>query len=88
MHEFSLIQNLMTVLDKTVKDNNLKKVTSVTIKIGALRQVVPEFMEFAYKTLTKDTILANSRLIILPVPITMQCSNCGHEFEADPDTYL
>lgn len=80
MHEISVIQSIFAVVVKIAAENNLKVVTKICLKIGKLRQLVPEFLQFALKTIAKDTIAETAELIIENVPIIMQCKSCAKEF--------
>lgn len=88
MHELTIIQDLFKVLIKIATDKKLRKVNIVNIKIGKLRQVVPDFLQFAFENVAKGTIAENAKLVIEFIPITMRCNSCGKEFTVEEDTYF
>ncbi len=87
MHEFSIMQNLLKIIEKEAKANSLSKVNGITVKIGKLRQVVPEFIEFAFATIAKDTIADGAKLNIESIPITIHCEKCNKDYPVIEDTY-
>ena len=50
-----------------------RRVLTVTIRVGHLRQVVPDAMTFAWEMLTTTTSLDGARLEIEHVPATVAC---------------
>lgn len=88
MHELSIIQNIFKVVEETAANNHFKKVTKVHLKIGKMRQVVPEFLIFAFETVSKNTIAEGAQLVIEITPIILQCKACGNSFEEKGDEPL
>jgi hydrogenase nickel incorporation protein HypA/HybF len=85
MHELGIIQNIFKVVEQTAIDNHLKKITKVYLKIGRFRQVVPEFLQFAFANVVKGTVAAGAELVIDIVPISGLCRACGKDFVIDAD---
>lgn len=81
MHEFSIAQSLINILEKECKKNNINKVKRVNLKIGVLTTIVPESLKFAFGVLTKNTIFKNAKLFIKNVPLITRCKDCGTNFE-------
>lgn len=62
MHEVSIIQNVIEiVIDKAI-ENKFIKVSKVSLKIGELSGVMPESLNFAFKSCIMDTMLEGSTL--------------------------
>ena len=53
-----------------------EEVRKVRVVVGAMRQIVPETLAFAYEVLTKETPLAGTELEIVPVPVKARCRAC------------
>ena len=53
-----------------------RHVTRVIVRVGHLRQVVPEAMTFSWEMLTTATVLEGAALEIEHVPVTVACA-CG-----------
>jgi hydrogenase nickel incorporation protein HypA/HybF len=88
MHEITLMQNVFTMIDTVAKEQNLSVVTKVVLKIGKLRQIVPEFFEFAFKTVAKGTVAERAELIVEYVPILVLCKTCQREFPVEENIYI
>ena len=80
MHELSIIENIIEIILKELPKHGIQKVESISLRIGKMRQVVPEAMQFGFECVSKDTPLEGAKLIIENVPIKGRCSKCGYEF--------
>jgi hydrogenase nickel incorporation protein HypA/HybF len=78
MHELSIATDLINTAIETAKQNNAKKVLSVTVEIGELAMVNPEQLAFMYEVLTEENMLKGSKLNIVTLPAVMECQNCGY----------
>lgn len=88
MHEFSLLQNIFTILDQIALEKKLKRITKVTLRVGKLRQVVPETMQFAFETLSKSTCAEGAKLVLAFEEIKILCRDCQKEFIVEDNVYL
>ncbi|MBZ8176456.1 hydrogenase maturation nickel metallochaperone HypA [Corynebacterium poyangense] len=75
MHEVALSEQLAQVVRRAACG---RKVVSVHLKIGALRQVIPETLTYAWIFTTANTALEHARLEIEWVPGQLRCPE-GHE---------
>ena len=81
MHELSIAG---AVVDTALKHAAGRRVKVVTVRAGALRQVVPESLEFYFGFVTRDTGCEGARLELIEVPARLRC--CGQEWQMDfPD---
>ncbi len=76
MHELSLCE---AIAHKVRQRAGGRPVSVVVIRVGHLRQVVPDAMEFSWMMLTDGTGLDGCRLEIEQVPATVDCGECGAE---------
>jgi hydrogenase nickel incorporation protein HypA/HybF len=88
MHEFGIIQGVFKLVEEAAVKNNLKAITKVTLKIGKLRQVFPDFLQFAFETVSKGTVAQDAKLVIVEVPIKMKCRTCQQEFAVERNAYI
>lgn len=88
MHEFSIIEQVLKTVEWVAKENNLSKVTKIILKIGKLRQVMPDFLQFAFESASADTIAKGATLEIKEVSIKIECLQCHHTFIANRNTYF
>jgi hydrogenase nickel incorporation protein HypA/HybF len=80
VHEFSLCD---AILGKVQRHSDGRPVTQVTVRIGHLRQVVPDALLFGWEMLTAPTDLNGTELVIEPVPAVVECKGCGAETTLD-----
>ncbi|HVA10399.1 MAG TPA: hydrogenase maturation nickel metallochaperone HypA [Acidimicrobiales bacterium] len=74
MHELSLCE---AILRSTSKHADGRRVTKITVRIGHLRQVVPESLLFSWEVLTDSTDMKGCELLIEQVPAVIECEDCG-----------
>ena len=66
----------------------MEKVTSAKLRIGALRQIVPELLKTAFQILSEGTIAEGALLEIVAVPAQVTCQNCGRRAEVEDWIFL
>lgn len=81
MHELALAQNIIEIVCRTAGENNLAKVTAVSVVGGELAGVVPDALQFGFEVSAQDTILAGAKLIYQEIPALIRCESCNHEFK-------
>ncbi|MCK5681532.1 hydrogenase maturation nickel metallochaperone HypA [bacterium] len=89
MHEISLIQSLLTIIDDHAREHGFKKVNQVSLSCGRLSTVEPLALDFAFKILTETGICAGAELKLDILPLKIHCFSCDREFESkngDPTT--
>jgi hydrogenase nickel incorporation protein HypA/HybF len=73
VHELSLSS---AILETTLRHADGRKVTAVEMRIGALRQVVPESLEFYFGIVTRGTSAEGAALEAEYVAALLRCENC------------
>lgn len=89
MHEFSIGQSLVeTVLSEWKRaDPTPRRLIRVTVVVGALRQIVPEYLAFAYEEFSKGTIAEGSTLETRCAPVKYACAACGWRGERNDEIF-
>ena len=77
MHELSITQNLVAIVEEQAQRQRVKR---VTLEIGKLRGVMAEAIRFCFEACTENTLLAGARLEILELAGEVTCRRCGLEF--------
>ncbi len=80
MHELSLSA---AIVDTAVKHAEGRQVRVVSLRIGRLRQVVPDSLEFYFGFVARDTVCEGARLEHTLVPARMRCPACSQEWELE-----
>jgi hydrogenase nickel incorporation protein HypA/HybF len=81
VHEFSVIEQVLKTVEFAAKQNGLSKVTRIVLQIGKLRQVIPDFLQFAFSSASSGTIAEHAVLDIKQIPVEIECLDCCHVFE-------
>ena len=80
MHELSIGS---AIVDTAVRHAAGRTITRVDVRIGRLRQVVPESLTFCFGLVSKGTACDGAMLAYEIVPARLACRECGHEWEID-----
>lgn len=76
MHELSIAESVVAV---AVRHAAGRRVTRVELKVGRLRQVVPDALRFAFELVAEGTEVAGAELAIEEVPARGICRACATE---------
>jgi hydrogenase nickel incorporation protein HypA/HybF len=82
MHEMSIAQSIVEVVEKELASHGVEQLKAVNIAVGKWAAVVPEQLAFCFSIITMETSLAGATLNIREVPLGYTCSACGAEFTA------
>ena len=78
MHELSIAEGLLrAVLTELERQPAEARLKSVRVVMGELHQIVPDYLEHAYRLLGADTPAAGSLLRLETRPVEVQCRTCG-----------
>lgn len=80
MHEMSLVEALLDSLLPLCEKNGWKRIDRIVLKIGVLRQVIPQALVFCFETAAGGTPLEGATLEIMDIPIRQKCGHCGLEW--------
>lgn len=74
MHELSICRSIAGIVTRHADG---RPVRTVHLRVGHLRQVVPDTLAFCWTMVTADTPLDGARLEVESVPATARCTACG-----------
>ena len=86
MHEFSLAQNILEIVEETIAKNKAGKVSIIELEIGTLSGVEIPALDMALESLQPGSILEGAEIVKQIIKGMAKCSTCHHEFE--PDDYF
>ena len=78
MHELSLAESVVRIASRHAAG---RPVARVEVKVGYLRQVVPEALRFAFELVAVGTEVEGAELVLVEVPAAGRCRRCGAESE-------
>jgi hydrogenase nickel incorporation protein HypA/HybF len=83
MHEFAIAEG---VVQTAVRHAGGRRVVVVSMRLGALRQVVPDSLSFAFELAARGTLCEGARLEQELVHCRLRCPSCGVVWTAtEPD---
>ncbi|MFT3864467.1 MAG: hydrogenase maturation nickel metallochaperone HypA [Solirubrobacterales bacterium] len=80
MHELSLSS---AILEAALRHAEGRPVRSVQMRIGAMRQVVPESLDFYFGIVTRGTLAEGAKLEVDYLPARLRCAGCSREWEPE-----
>jgi len=77
MHEYSLVQSLVTRVEAEAAARKATAVHRVVVSIGELAGVDPELFQTAYDTFRAGTLCEHTVMELRRVPARWSCPRCG-----------
>ena len=80
MHELSVAG---AVLETVERHASGRPVTRVCLRVGRLRQVVPESLTFYWSVVARGTVCEGARLECVEIDAALRCEDCGENWTPD-----
>ena len=77
MHEYSLVEALMTRVEEEASRRNALRVHSLKVSVGELAGVDPELFRTAFETFRQGTLCEQTSLEVVTYPAEWRCPSCG-----------
>jgi len=77
MHEFSIVQSLLELVEKICEEHKAKSVSKVVVSAGVLSGVEPHLLKVAFDTFKENTIAHSAELLLEIEGLTLRCNECG-----------
>jgi hydrogenase nickel incorporation protein HypA/HybF len=77
MHEMSLAEGVLQLIEDAAREQHFAQVTTVWLEIGQLSGVEVEAMKFCFDAVTRDSVADGARLEIVSVPGVGWCMTCS-----------
>lgn len=77
MHEMSLADGVVRLIEEQAKSHGFSKVLVVRLEIGQLAHVDPDALIFCFDAVTKDSIAQGARLDIVRAQGAVWCFGCS-----------
>jgi hydrogenase nickel incorporation protein HypA/HybF len=78
MHELSIAS---AVLNTALKHADDHPVALVSLRVGRLRQVVPDSLSFYWEIVARGTACDGAELKLTEIAARLHCLECGHDWE-------
>jgi hydrogenase nickel incorporation protein HypA/HybF len=80
MHELSIAQNLIEIIEEAASQKNFSKVKKISLRIGEMACVDKEALSFCLEVASKGTCVEGARLLFEDSPLRGKCRSCDHLF--------
>jgi hydrogenase nickel incorporation protein HypA/HybF len=81
MHELAVAEAIVAAAERHAEG---RPVSVVRVRVGRLRQVVPQYLSFYFEVAAKETLCKGAALEWERVPSLLRCSTCGAEWDPAP----
>ncbi len=84
MHEVAIAMGMVDELLRIGRENNAKRITAVSLKIGKMSGIVTDSLKFAFDAVKLEhPALLTAEVTINEVLLIYECNDCDKSFEAD-----
>lgn len=73
----------MDIIVEEARRHRMEQVSSVRLRVGQLREVVPELLETGFEVAARGTVAEAAKLEVEQVPGEARCGKCGHAFPVE-----
>ncbi|MDX6541327.1 MAG: hydrogenase nickel incorporation protein HypA/HybF [Gaiellales bacterium] len=80
MHELSIASAIVATAARHAEGC---RVTVVRVRVGRMRQVVPDSLHFCFGMVARESVCEGARLELEVIPAVLRCSACAHEWEIE-----
>ncbi|HZU59500.1 MAG TPA: hydrogenase maturation nickel metallochaperone HypA [Solirubrobacteraceae bacterium] len=80
MHELSLSG---AIVNTAVKHAAGRRVTLVSLRVGRLRQVIPDTLDFYFEFVARGTLCEGARLEQELIEARLECRDCAHAWDIE-----
>lgn len=80
MHELGVVLEIFDLLEEIMSEQDLKKVSSVTVEVGELSGILPDYFKECWNVAKLGGAFDKTELNLVYIPATARCI-CGAEYE-------
>lgn len=81
MHEISLCQNTLEIIEKHAREHNVSRITGVWLELGALSCVEESALRFSFDIVCRGTLAEGCQLHILHRAAQAWCWDCSRQVD-------
>ena len=85
MHEVSITQGIMEIIERERRKHDFTRVVLIEITCGRYNCVSEESLQFCFETSARSTCMEGASLKINRVPQLHVCLDCRQKFASDAD---
>lgn len=78
MHELGIVYQVVKTIDEVKQEQGLTEISSITLEIGEMSDVIPKYIENAWNSIKESTQYPDAEFIIEIIRARAKCKNCGN----------
>ena len=81
MHELGVVFHIMDSLESVAKENDVTQIQSVTIEVGEVSTVIPQYLTDCWEwAIKKKPLLLGCEMKVEILPAVTWCDDCRQEY--------
>lgn len=81
MHELGVVFHIISELEKVARDNSVEHISRVTLQLGEVSTVIPDYLTDCWKWASeKHDLIRGAALAVETIPAVTYCQDCGREY--------
>ena len=81
MHELGVVFHVIDDVEKLAKENNVKHINAVTLQIGTVTGIVPDYLVDCWNwAVSKHDLMTKCKLKIEKIQAITHCNDCGNDY--------
>lgn len=81
MHELGVVFHIIDDLRVVSEDNKIEKILSVTLQLGEVSTVIPEYLRNVWTwAVNRETFMKGCELVIETIPAQTVCEDCKRTY--------
>ena len=81
MHELGIVFHIIDTLEEVGRENHLASIQSVTVELGEVSTVIPEYLTDCWNwAVKKKELLKEAVMHVEVLPAVTLCRDCGEEY--------
>lgn len=82
MHELGVVFHIIDDVTEVGRENNLTNIQSVTLQLGTVSTVIPDYLKDCWKwAVDRTELLKGADLIIEPIEAITYCEDCKSTYD-------
>lgn len=82
MHELGIVFHIIDSLESLAKEHDLRTIDSVTVEVGEVSTVIPDYLTDCWSwAVKKKELLQNCQMHIEPIHAVTHCDGCGRDYD-------
>lgn len=79
MHELSLCESLLEIIEEQASVHNYRRVRTVWLEVGRFAGVECDALRFSFDVVMRESLAEGAKLNIIDIPGRGWCFDCGEE---------